>query len=73
MRWEKQLDELLNPSALTVHLPGPTNKDAVAYLESAAYDELLDDKNPVKDFCSRGYIDAYGKCGTGRRKRKTRV
>lgn len=25
-------------------------KDAVAYLESAAYDELLDDSNPVKDF-----------------------
>lgn len=47
----KQLDELFQ--SIGIDSTSARNQlimDAVAYLESAAYDELLDEKNPVKDF-----------------------
>ncbi len=47
----KQLDELFKSIGIdSTAARDQLIKDAVAYLESAAYDELLDDKNPVKDF-----------------------
>lgn len=47
----KQLDELFISIGIdSTSARDQLIKDAVAYLESAAYDELLDDKNPAKDF-----------------------
>lgn len=47
----KQLDELFKSMGVD---SGTARKqlimDAVTYLESAAYDDLLDDSNPIKDF-----------------------
>lgn len=47
----KQLDELFKSIGIdSTPARDQLVKDAVAYLESAAYDELLDDDNPIKDF-----------------------
>ena len=47
----KQLDELFKSIGIdSTTARDQLIKDAVTYLESAAYDELLDDDNPVKDF-----------------------
>ena len=47
----KQLDELFKSIGIdSTSARDQLVKDAVTYLESAAYDELLDETNPVKDF-----------------------
>lgn len=46
-----QLDELFKSMGVdSTPARNQLVKDAVAYLESTAYDELLDDDNPIKDF-----------------------
>ena len=46
-----QLDELFKSMGVdSTPARDQLIKDAISYLESAAYDELLDDDNPIKDF-----------------------
>ena len=47
----KQLDELFKSIGIdSTSARDQLIKDVVSYLESAAYDELLDETNPIKDF-----------------------